>query len=1592
MDIENREMKVEDTEQALTEAVCSRVREQLGSADADLAEAFARQLYRWVAVEDVVERDPLDLYGLALGHFNFARERAPGTPKVRVYNPHFEEHGWQSTHTAVEIVTDDMPFLIDSVSIELNRREFGVHLIIHPVLGVRRDDSGELLEILPQPPSETPEEGVIAESVIHAEVARQTDPAKLHELELHLERVIGEVRSAVEDWPAMRSQALDVASELRKGPSPADSDDVEEAAAFLEWLEAHNFTFLGYREYDEHGPDGPGLGILREPMEGEGVGPALAPGLLTLTKANSRSTVHRPSYLDYVGVKRFDEDGRVIGERRFLGLYTHTAYRVSPADIPMLRRKVAAVLERGGFPPGSHNEKALLEILDTYPRDELFQISGEELFEVAMGILHLGERQRLRLFARRDPFGRFFSMLVFVPRDRFNTENRRRIEAILRNATSAASIDYTTRVSESVLVRLHFQAYVEPGLMPEFDDREVEMMLVAATRSWADDLQEALVDELGEERGGELFRRYGEAFPPAYRADWVARSALADILHIEDLPKHEGLGISLYRPLEAGPRMLRAKLFRAGRALTLSDVLPLFENMGVEVADERPYPIVPRDGDGVWIYDFGLTYAGAGNLDAAGVRDSFQDAFVRAWRGAVENDGYNRLVLGAALTWREITVLRSIGKYLRQARITFSDSYVGQALVAHPEIARLMVALFQARFDPRRTDRKDADEVAGRIEEAIDAVESLDQDQILRMFLDVLRAMLRTNYFHTGPSEHAQHLSFKLDPSELRWLPQPRPRYEIFVYSPRTEGVHLRGGSVARGGIRWSDRREDFRTEVLGLMKAQMVKNAVIVPVGAKGGFVVKQPPARRDDLPEEVVACYQTFIRGLLDLTDDIDGGEIVPHPGIVRYDGDDPYLVVAADKGTATFSDIANGIAIEDGFWLGDAFASGGSTGYDHKKMGITARGAWESVKRHFRELGSDIQSEDFTVVGIGDMAGDVFGNGMLLSRHTRLVGAFNHRHVFIDPNPDPERSFEERKRLFELPGSSWADYDPDAISAGGGVHERAAKSIKLSDEAREALGIEDESLKPNELIQALLRAPVDLLWNGGIGTYVKAGTESHADAGDKANDAVRVNASELRAQVIGEGGNLGVTQAGRVEFALEGGRVNTDAIDNSGGVDCSDREVNIKILLNAVVEAGDLTEKQRNSLLVEMTDAVAALVLKDNYEQAETLSLSEANATSMLDVHQRFLRFLETRRNLDRELEALPDDEEIGERKRDNGGLTRPELAVLLAYSKIDLYDALLDSDVPEDPYLSAELERYFPPPLPERFGDQMRAHRLGRQIVATQVVNNVLHGGGITFAFRLHEETGAPASQIARAYACAREIFEMRPLWGEIELLDNRCESSVQIALLLEGRRLVERASRWLLGNRPRQLDIASTVSHFRPGAMALYASITRLLAPEDAEPLARRADELREEGVPEDLATRVAALPTMFSALDIVTVADEAELDVERVAAVHFHLGSRLGVHWLRDQIVALPRDDRWRARARAALRDDLYAIHRELTREVLSSGAVDREPDELVDSWIEANPASARTLQTLGDIRGGQSYDLTTLPVAVREVRNMIGG
>ena len=1544
-----------DVESELIESVCERVRERVAPEEAAEAEAFVRAYYRRAPADDLRGREPVDLYGAALSHWTFGRGREPGEVRVRAYNPTFEQHGWQSPHTAIDIVSDDMPFIVDSVSMELSRRETGIHVLVHPVVG--------------------------KESYMHIEVDRQRDG--LVDVEDAVQGVLAQVRAAVEDWQPMRERMEALISEPR--PPGVDAAAVEEARALEAWLCDHHFTFLGYREYTFDGEllrgvEGSGLGLLRGgsgdvssafaklPPKVRAL--ALEPEPLVLSKANARSTIHRPSYLDYVGVKAFDDEGRVVGERRFLGLYTTAAYREVPANIPVLRRKVDAVVERAGFPRGSHDHKALVEVLDTYPRDELFQISVDDLYDVARGILELGERQRVRLFTRTDRYERFVSCLVYLPRDRFNTANRTKIGDLLRETFGAESVDWGLRLTEWVLVRIHYTLHVRPGELHDFDPAELEARIVEATRSWDDELHAVLMEEAGEETGTTLFRRYGSAFPAAYRDDLHARTAITDIQRMEALEGEQGLDLSLYRPLESPPGTLRCKLYRREKRVLLSNVLPMFESLGLTVTDERPYKVKPRDAAPVWIYDFGLQ--GSGDVDVEAIRDRFHEGFLRVWDGEAELDGFNGLILGAELDWREVTMLRAVARYLRQVGIPFSDRYMEQTLLGHSDVASALVSLFHARFDPAG-DRDRADACVAEIEAAIDAVDSLDEDRILRGFLSVVRAMLRTNYYLDKP-----YVSFKLDPTQIPLTPQPRPQFEIFVHSPRVEGVHLRGGSVARGGLRWSDRREDFRTEVLGLMKAQMVKNALIVPVGAKGGFVVKRAG-------DEVVACYTTFISALLDITDTYSAsGEVIPPQGVVRHDGDDPYLVVAADKGTATFSDIANGVAADYGFWLGDAFASGGSVGYDHKAMGITARSAWVSVQRHFRELGVDVQTEEFTVAGIGDMSGDVFGNGMLLSEQIRLVAAFDHRHIFLDPDPDAASSHAERRRLFALPRSSWADYDTSLISEGGGVFPRAAKSIPLSEQVRAVLDVEAESLTPNDLMSAILRAPVDLLWNGGIGTYVKAKSETHSDVGDKANDALRVNGGELRAKVVGEGGNLGFTQRGRIEFASTGGKVNTDAIDNAGGVNCSDHEVNIKVLLDTVVAEGDMTVKQRNALLAEMTDAVAERVLRGSYTQTQALSLSRAQAPAMLDVHDRVMRDLEAAGRLDRALEALPDGEAIAERRSAGLGLTQPELAVMLAYSKIALYASLLDSDLPEDPALDGELDRYFPSPLPERFGDVARRHRLKREIVATRVTNDLIDRAGTTFVFRLREDTGASMADIARASVVARDVFDVRSLWADVEALDGVVPAETQYDMLLSSRRMVERSTRWLLRSRPRPLDIAAERERYGEGAKTVSALLPGVLVEPEQENWRERVGRLTDAGVPEALAGRVAAQGALFSALDIVDIANATGQAVEEVARLHFEIGGNLHLHWLRDRIALLSRDTRWAAMARAALRDDLFSLHAELTTDVLRAGGV--------DAWMVGKEAAVeRAQEILGEIRAGGTFDLTTLPVALREVRNLIG-
>ncbi|MFD9887426.1 NAD-glutamate dehydrogenase [Streptomyces alboflavus] len=1611
--------------------------DQATPSDPSKVLAFLQRYYLHTAPEDLSDRDPVDVFGAAYSHFRLAENRPQGTANVRVHTPTVEENGWNCSHSIVEVVTDDMPFLVDSVTNELSRQGRGIHVVIHPQVVVRRDLTGKLLDVLPEGQNagvERPHDAV-TESWIHVEIDRETDRADLKQITADLLRILSDVRETVEDWDKMRDAALRIADELPTEPTADDVRDqeVEEARELLRWLAADHFTFLGYREYDLTDEDslaavpGTGLGILRaDPHHSEGddhhpVSPsfnrlpadarakAREHKLLVLTKANSRSTVHRPSYLDYVGVKKFDENGEVVGERRFLGLFSSAAYTESVRRVPVIRRKVEEVLKGAGFTPNSHDGRDLLQILETYPRDELFQTPADELRSIVTSVLYLQERRRLRLYLRKDEYGRYYSALVYLPRDRYTTGVRLRIIDILKEELNGASVDFTAWNTESILSRIHFVVRVpKGGEVPDLSDADVERIearLVEAARSWADGFGEALTAELGEERAAELLRRYANAFPEGYKADHTPRAAVADLVHLERLSQQsqKDFALSLYEPVGAAPDERRFKIYRSGAQISLSAVLPVLQRLGVEVTDERPYELRCSDRTSAWIYDFGLRMPKAqnGNGDYLGDdgRARFQEAFAAAWTGEAEVDGFNSLVLRAGLNWRQAMVLRAYAKYLRQAGSTFSQDYMEDTLLNNVHTTRLLVSLFEARMSPDR-QRAGTELTDGLLEEldgALDQVASLDEDRILRSFLTVIKATLRTNFFQeaAGGKPHS-YVSMKLDPQAIPDLPEPRPAYEIWVYSPRVEGVHLRFGKVARGGLRWSDRREDFRTEILGLVKAQMVKNTVIVPVGAKGGFVAKQlpdPSVDRDAWLAEGVACYKTFISALLDITDNLVAGEVVPPADVVRHDEDDTYLVVAADKGTATFSDIANEVAESYNFWLGDAFASGGSAGYDHKGMGITARGAWESVKRHFRELGHDTQTEDFTAVGVGDMSGDVFGNGMLLSEHIRLVAAFDHRHIFIDPNPDAATSYAERRRLFELPRSSWADYNKELLSAGGGIFPRSAKAIQLNAHIRQALGIETGGAKmtPAELMQAILKAPVDLLWNGGIGTYVKAGAESHADVGDKANDAIRVDGADLRVKVVGEGGNLGLTQLGRIEFARAGGRINTDAIDNSAGVDTSDHEVNIKILLNAVVQAGDMTVKQRNKLLAAMTDEVGQLVLRNNYAQNTALANSVFESPSLLHAHQRFMRRLGREGQLDRGLEFLPTDRQIRELLSSGRGLSQPELAVLLAYTKIVAADELIHTSLPDDDYLRRLLHAYFPKALREKFAEQVDAHALRREIITTVLVNDTVNTGGSTFLHRLREETGASLEEIVRAQLAAREIFGLGEVWDAVEELDNVVAADVQTRVRLHCRRLVERGTRWLLNNRPQPLQLAETVEFFRAGVDQVWTELPKLMRGSDLEWYENIREELAGAGVPDELAQRVAGFSSAFPSLDIVAVADRMGKEPLAVAEIYYDLADRLRITQLMDRIIELPRADRWQSMARASIREDLYAAHAALTADVLAVGNGSATPEQRFKAWEDKNAAIlGRARTTLEEIQGSDAFDLANLSVAMRTMRTLL--
>ena len=1593
---------------------------------------LVERYFRHVPLDELTSRAPQVYAGAMRSHLELARDRLPGVANVRVYNPTTETDGWSNARTIIQVVTDDMPFLVDSVTGALVGAGIDIHLIVHPQLVVSRDAAGRFEEVVGRDVGgrrSTRAVGEMAESWMLLSVDRESDEGRRADLEGTVRHVLEDVRQAVEDWPRMRSKCLVLAAEL-EGTPPAgvDADEVARATTFLRWMAEDHFTFLGYRDYVLEQADdgevivpvtGSGLGLLRsDPPQGEDpvvLSPEAAAkahdtNILVLTKANSRSTVHRVTHLDYVGVKSFGDDGAVVGERRFLGLYASTAYTESVLRVPLVAEKVRAVLERSGVASDSHTGKDLLEVLESYPRDELFQASIENLYETAMAVTQLQERRRTKLFIREDDFGRFVSCLVYIPRDRYNTAVRLRMADILTETFGGESVEFAARVSESALSRLQFVVRVPRGKRVRTLDRaeqeHLEQRLVEVSRTWSDRLGDALRHEHGEEVGDRLMDRFGRAFTTGYEETFTVNQGVADLQHLDRLGPDQGTSVALYRPAEGADNVRRFKLFRLD-PLSLTDILPIFTHMGVEVVDEQPYEVERADGTTLHVYDFGLRVQNADIWEACPherLRDLFEGAVAAVWDGRAESDGFNKLVLAAQLTWRQVVILRTVAKYLRQARATYSQDYLEDALVSHPAIARDLVAVWENRFDPDLADVKDSPAARDEAEEglaqgvldALDDVSSLDHDRIIRAFLGVVRAGLRTNFYQAGRdgAEHQPYVSLKLNPKAVPDLPAPRPQFEIWVYSPRVEGVHLRFGPVARGGLRWSDRREDFRTEVLGLVKAQMVKNAVIVPTGSKGGFYPKQLPdlaVDREAWLEEGKAAYRMFISGLLDLTDNRVSGEIVHPERVVRHDGDDPYLVVAADKGTATFSDIANEVSQSYGYWLDDAFASGGSAGYDHKAMGITARGAWESVKRHFRDLGVDTQTEEFTVVGVGDMSGDVFGNGMLLSEHIRLVAAFDHRHVFIDPNPVAAQSFAERKRLFELPRSSWDDYDRSLISEGGGVFPRSLKSIPVTPQMAQALGLKNgKAMTPAELIHAILLAPVDLLWNGGIGTYVKSSAEDDLSIGDRANDAIRVDGKQLRVKVIGEGGNLGLSQLGRIEAAFSGVRVNTDAIDNSAGVDTSDHEVNIKILLGEVVRAGGLTTKERNELLASMTDDVAAHVLRDNYEQNVLLGNARAQELSMASVHQRLIHWLEDRDDLDRSLEFLPSDAEIEKRAHERLGLKSPEFAVLVAYAKLALKEDILASSIPDDPYFERTLAEYFPPAIQERYAGELAQHPLRREIVTNSVVNSMVNRGGITFAFRAQEEAGATPEQVTRAFVVCREVFGLADYVREVEALDTLVPTAAQTALYLEFRRLLDRAVRWFLTSRPTRLDIGAEVERFRGVVQELGPQVPGLLRGDERKRLDKRAAELVKVGVPEELAQRAAMLLDWFSLLDIVDIATDTGRAPTEVAPLYYVVSERFGIDAMLTKVTRLPRDDRWDALARGALRDDLYAVLESLTRSVIEVGG-SQDPAAAWEAWEKANKDSIQRSRTaLAAIRRLDHPNIAALSVALRTLRSVI--
>jgi glutamate dehydrogenase len=1591
-------------------AVIALAGAELGARRADVPASFVAQLYGRVVPEDVLCYAAADLSRLAERAFDFLQDRPPGAPKIRCETVTLKESGGRKSASVIEIVNDDMPFLVDSVMSELAERRLTVQLVAHPVFGVQRD--GAKLLALGAPDAA----GSARESFIHIHLEPIADEAACAGVMRALGEVLGEVRLAVQDWRAMLERANSIVADLKTNPPPLPVDEIAEAIQFLQWLLADNFTFLGVRNYTFDGnalkPDfANALGIMRSPelrvlkrgnelleYTPEIMAFLKEPRLLIIAKANIHSRVHRRVYLDYVGIKRFDAAGNLVGEQRIVGLFTSTAYTRTAHSIPYLRRKIAGVERRAGFDANSHSGKALTNVLEHFPRDELFQIDDDSLFHFALAILQLDERPRVRVLARRDRFDRFVSVLVYVPRDRYDSDIRVRIGDYLSRAFIGHVSAFYPFFPEGPLVRVHFVIGRSGGATPVIDSATLEREVAAIVRSWCDGLSDALGLVNSPDKARALFDRYRDAFSAGFQEAYAPTVAAGDIRVVESLSVERPLGVDFHHRLEEEQHAVGLKVWSLARPLPLSERVPVLENMGFRVVDERTYHIAPK-GDGVhdaWFHDMLLERRDGGMIDLEAGKARLEAAFLMVMRGQAENDGYNALTLAGGLAWRDVALIRTLSRFLRQVRVPYSQDYMWATLTKHFAVAADVVELFHARFDPRpdaaQGRKAKQKEIAARIEEKLQKVESLDEDRILRRFVNAVQSAIRTNFYQTDKAGHAKGLiAVKFESRKITDMPLPRPLYEIFVYSPRVEGVHMRFGKVARGGIRWSDRPQDFRTEVLGLVKAQQVKNAVIVPVGSKGGFVPKLMPkgAARDVVQAEGIATYKLFISTLLDITDNIHpDGSIIPPDCVVRYEGDDPYLVVAADKGTATFSDIANAISVEHDYWLGDAFASGGSAGYDHKTMGITARGAWESVKRHFREMDVNIHETPFTCVGVGDMSGDVFGNGMLREQTAKLLAAFDHRDIFIDPDPDPVKTFAERKRLFDLPRSSWQDYDKKLISAGGGVYPRALKEIRLSAAAQKLFGV-GESVTPQELMKAILKAPVDLLFFGGIGTYVRSAGESDDAAGDRANDAIRVTGGELRCKVIGEGANLGMTQRGRIEAALAGIRLNTDAIDNSAGVNTSDVEVNIKVALSRPLRAGTLTIEARNALLAEMTDEVARLVLRNNYQQTLALSLAQRRGQEDLGFQQRLMQTLEMHGQLDRAVEFLPDEMAIADRRKRNLALTRPELAVLLAYAKLSLYSELLDSSVPDDPYLGRELERYFPKEMAERYDDALHAHRLRREIIATQLTNSMINRGGATLIVRIADQTGASAAAIAAAFAAVRNSYELIALNGEIDALDNKVPGKTQLALYAAVQDLLLDRLVWFLRNADLKQGLETIIGHYREGIAQVAAALDTTLSKQALAARDGRVAELVRAGVPDALARRIASLSELKAAPDIVLVADQEKKPVGEVTATYFATEAFFQLDRVIGAVPGIVVSDYFDRLALDRALDSIGDAERRLTAAMVGNGAVGAGA---VAEWIKPRQAEVERIRAAIHEIAGSGLTLSKLSVAASLLGDLARG